>query len=478
MENLTAINLSKKIKAGEISCVQAVKYYIDRIEKYKNKNAVIEVFSDALEIAKHKDELLKSKKASGKLFGVPIIIKDNILYKGHKASASSAFLKDHEAIYTATALSKLLDEGVIVIGRANMDEFAMGSSCENSFYGRTLNAYDDDRIAGGSSGGSAVAVALDLCAFALGTDTGGSIRQPASYNGVVGMKSTYGAVSRYGAIAYASSLDQIGPITKDIDDNILALSIMMGSDRLHDATSIDAKPLDPKQIEKIDAKKLRVAVISELEETIKNSGNSQKFQEILEKLEKNGVKVEKISIPHYKYSLPTYYILAPAEATSNLGRFDGVKYTTRSEGVKDIHDLYVKSRSEGFGSEVKRRIMLGNFVLSSGYFDAYYQKARKVQRLIKNEFNSAFEKTDIILLPTTFSEAFLSGEKNGDPVAMYSEDLFTISANLTGLPCLNLPYAKGEHNLPLGIEILSGNCCEDKIYAFAKLLEKVIGGAK
>ncbi len=474
MKNLTAIELAQKIKAQKVSCEEAVLYYISQIEKYHDKNAVIEVFEDAIDVAKDMDKKLKAGKTAGKLFGVPILIKDNILFKGHNMSAGSNFLKDFKSIYTATALSKLLDEGVIVLGRCNMDEFAMGSSTEHSIYGRTKNAFDDDRIAGGSSGGSAVAVALDMCAFALGTDTGGSIRQPSSYNGVFGIKPTYGAVSRYGAVAYASSLEQIGPITKDINDNILVLSIMQGKD-INDNTTIDNPDINIEKVNKIDACSLRVGVISELEKTIKNSENCENFDKICDFLSKNGIKIEKISIPHYEYCLPSYYILASAEATSNLGRFDGVKYTHRSEITQNIDDVYYKSRSEGFGLEVKRRIMLGNFVLSSGYFDAYYQKARKVQRLIRNEFISALQKVDILIFPATFGEAFLAGEKTNDPVAMYAEDLFTISANITSLPCLCVPYAKGKNNLPLGLQLLSNYGCEDKIYSLAKFIETKAG---
>lgn len=458
--------LSKKITAEEL-----VKLYIEQIKKYKDKNAVLEVFDDAIKNAQKIDEKIKNGEKVGALVGVPFIIKDNMLYLGHKASCASKFLKNFVSPYTATAVQKLLDNDAIIIGRANMDEFAMGGSNENSAYGPCKNAHDDTRVAGGSSGGSAVAVTLNMCAAALGTDTGGSVRQPSSFNGTVGVKPTYGRISRYGIVAFASSLEQVGPITKNVEDNAYLLQILSGED-IHDQTALRV-PVDSfKDNMKSDIKGLKIGVCRQLIDKFKVSENYHNFEKTIEFFKSNGAEIVDIDIPKIELALPVYYILATAEATSNLGRFDGVKYTTRAEGVSDIKKLYVESRTEGFGDEVKRRIMLGNYVLSSGYFDAYYNKAKKVQQYLIKAFNETFDKCDALIMPVTYGEAFKIGEKSKDPVNMYLEDMFTVIANISSIPAISVPYSHGVNKLPLGLQILTKQLDESVMYTIADYVEK------
>lgn len=458
--------VSKKNTAEEIT-----KLFLEQIEKHKDKNAILEVFDDAIENAKKVDQKIKNGEKVGKLAGVPIVIKDNMLYKGHKATCASKFLENFVSPYTATAVQRLLDEDAVILGRANMDEFAMGGSNENSAYGVCKNAFDDSRVAGGSSGGSAVAVALNMCSAALGTDTGGSVRQPSSFNGVVGAKPTYGRISRYGIVAFASSLDQVGPITKNVEDNAYLLEIMAGKD-CHDQTTINNQIEDCMQGLKDDIKGLKIGYCKQLIEKFKVSENYDCFEKVIDFFRENGATILEIDIPKIELSLPVYYILAPAEATSNLGRFDGVKYTQRVSTSQDINKLYIESRTNGFGDEVKRRIMLGNYVLSSGYFDAYYNKAKKVQQYIVKSFGSAFEKCDALISPVTYSEAFKIGEKSKDPVTMYLEDMFTVIANIAGIPAISVPYAKGKNNLPLGLQILAKQENERGMYHLASFVEK------
>ena len=426
IKSLSIEELVKKIKSKEFSAKEVTKYYLANIEKYEGKNAVLEVFEDAVEIAEDIDRKIASGADLGLLAGVPVIIKDNMLYEGKKCTCASKFLKDYVSQYTSTAVQKLIDQDAVIIGRANMDEFAMGGSCEHSAFGACKNAYDDTRVSGGSSGGSAVAVALDMCAFALGSDTGGSIRQPSSFNGMVGLKPTYGRVSRYGLVAFASSLDQIGPITKSVEDAKLVLKVIAGKD-INDQTTADEPLVDSKPV---SLKGLKFGVISQVDKVAKNSKYYAIYKDIEKKLALAGADIVSVDIPEYELSLSSYYVIQPAEATSNLGRFDGVKYTTRAGDVSGINDLYKKSRTEGFGDEVKRRIMLGNFALSSGYYDAYYKNAKRVQKLLKTKFEEAFKKVDAIIMPTTYGEAFEIGSKTKDPVSMYAEDMFTIVANL------------------------------------------------
>lgn len=463
---MKVVEIVKKIKNKELTATEVLDYYINQINQKNSLNAVIEVFEDAKERATQIDKKVEAGEKLGKLAGVPILIKDNILYKGKIASCASRFLKDYIAQYTSTVVQKLINEDAIIIGRANMDEFAMGGSTEKSYYGICKNACDDTRVAGGSSGGSAVAVASGMVPCALGSDTGGSIRQPSSYNGVVGMKPTYGRVSRYGVIAFASSLDQVGPITQDVQDNALLMEVLAGAD-VNDQTTLNVGVPEYTKFEIKDVKTLKFGVVKQILDLLKDSSS---FRNFLEYLKKNGVQLVDVSIPNVALSLPVYYILAPAEATSNLGRFDGIKYSLRAQNCDNIDGIYTKSRTQGFGDEVKRRIMLGNFVLSSGYFDAYYNKSRKIQQKIKNEFDEAFKMCDVILMPTTFGEAFKIGEMTSS-VKMYAEDLFTIPANIASLPAISIPYAKGENGLPLGLQIIGNKLDEQKIYGIAKYFE-------
>lgn len=470
-KTLSVEDLVKKIKSQEVTSEDAVKYYLANIEKYKHKNAVLEVFSDALEKAQVIDAKIKAGEKVGALAGVPIIIKDNMLYEGKICSCASKFMEKYVSQYTSTAVQKLLDEGVVILGRANMDEFAMGGSCEHSAFGPCLNALDDTRVSGGSSGGSAVAVKLDMCAFALGSDTGGSIRQPSAFNGVVGIKPTYGRVSRFGLVAFASSLDQIGPICKTTEDIEFVLPFMCGKDK-NDQTTIDVENIEKAELKEVQG--LKIGIIKEVDNIAKKSKYYSVYEQIIAKAKSLGAQISYIDMSEYELSLAGYYIISPAEAASNLGRFDGVKYTSRSLDAKVIADVYKKSRTEGFGSEVKRRIMLGNFALSSGYYDAYYKNAKRVQKLLTIKSEKAFESVDVILAPTTFGEAFKLGEKLKDPVSMYAEDMFTIFANLTGVPALSIPCGKTAEGMPLGLQFIGKHFDEGKLIGIAKLFEREV----
>ena len=461
------IDIREKIFSGELTSEQITKAYVDEIKK-SNINAVIEIFDDAIDTAKQMDERIKNGYR-GKLAGVPILVKDNILIKGKHCSAGSLFLKDYIAEYTSTVAQKLIDEGAILLGRTNMDEFAMGSGTETSFYGKTLNPHDNSRVPGGSSGGSAAAVAANLCAAALGTDTGGSIRQPSSYCGVVGIKPAYGRVSRYGVIAFASSLDQVGPITKNVEDNALLLEILSGQDK-NDETSENEPKVEYLKDYKNSISGLKVGVINSVEDMLKGLESEKNYNLAKQFLIDSGAEIVNLDINNMELVLPVYYIIAPAEATSNLARFDGVKYSRRSEKAKNIDEIYKFSRTEGFGDEVKRRIMLGNYVLSSGYFDAYYNKARSLQAKLRNEFLSTFKNCDIILMPTTKGEAYKLGSKT-DPVDAYKEDIFTVSANITGLPSISIPFGSGSTGLPISMQLLAPHFMEKRLYHLAKFIE-------
>lgn len=466
LDNLSAIEIVNGLKNKSFSCTQLVQHYFSNIQKFKSKNAVLEVFEDALDKAKECDEiLLQNPNKLPPLFGVPVIIKDNILYKGHISSCGSKFLQNYVGQYNSTAVQKLLDAGAIIIGRANMDEFAMGGSCENSAYGACKNALDDTRVSGGSSGGSAVAVAADMCAFALGSDTGGSVRQPASFNGIIGIKPTYARVSRFGLVAYASSFDQIGPLTKTVADSALVLSILAGRDE-NDETSLFAPVPNYAENLGTNIKNLKIGILAETEKLTAQTPYKNTYAAIIDWFKRQGASVQTFSASLFDLNLPTYYTLVTAEATSNLGRFDGVKYTTRPENTNDIDSVYLKSRTAGFGKEVKRRIMLGNFVLSSGYYDAYYMKAMKVRSALKKQFAQIFENCDVVIFPTAFGEAFKIGSKSS-PVDMYIEDMFTTLAPLVGLPAISVPCGKGESGLPLGLQIMANALDEQTLFSVA-----------
>ena len=455
------------INAGIISVEELARYYLNRIHEYKHLNAFLEVYEDEVLLqAKELQSQWESKKDL-KLSGMFIGLKDMISYKGHSLSASSKILEGFTAIYDATVTERLIAEGAIIIGRLNCDEFAMGGSNETSFFGPVKNFQDETRVSGGSSGGSAVAVQADLCLAALGTDTGGSIRQPASFCGVYGIKPTYGRVSRYGVVAFASSFDQVGPITHSLEDSALILEVIAGLDP-HDATTSKQSVEGLSSIQAVHGKKK----IAYLEETILSPGLNplvkEKTMRLIEGLKKDGHLVEPVSFPFLDYVVPAYYILTTAEASSNLSRYDGVHYGYRSPKAHDLESTYKLSRSEGFGKEVKRRIMLGTFVLSAGYYDAYYSKAQKVRKLIQEETLKVLEEFDFILTPTTPSVAFKIGEKVNDPIVMYLEDIFTVQASLTGLPAISLPLFEDADGLPFGTQLLARPFAEKELFSFSK----------
>lgn len=411
------------------------------------------------------------EKKKGKLYGIPVLVKDNICVKDEETTCGSKILKGFKPPYDATVITRLKDEGAILIGKANMDEFAFGSSCETSCYGPTKNPWDLERIPGGSSGGSAAAVASDETILALGSDTGGSIRQPASLCGVVGLKPTYGRVSRYGLIAFASSLDQIGPITKDVKDAALMMNTIAGYDEM-DSTSVDMAVPDYTRSLTKDIKGLRIGVPKEyfIEGIDKEVESSvKKAVAVLKDL---GAKVVEISLPHTQYAVSAYYIVAPAEASSNLARFDGVQYGFRFENASNLIDMYIKTRSKGFGNEAKRRILLGAYCLSTGYYDAYYLKAQKVRTKIREDFDNAFKNCDCIITPTSPTAAFKIGEKMNDPLSMYLSDIFTISANLAGIPAISIPCGFTKDNLPIGLQILAKPFDEETLFRAAYTFEQ------
>ena len=444
--------------------------YLTRIQDNNHLNVFLEVFEEsALERAKEIDEKIKLGSA-GRLAGMVIGIKDNLCYKDHKVSASSKILENFESLYTATAVERLLNEDAIIIGRLNCDEFAMGSSNENSAFGPVKNPVNEKLVPGGSSGGSAAAVAANLCTAALGSDTGGSIRQPASFTGTYGLKPTYGRISRYGLIAYASSFDQIGPFTNNLDDAALLFEIMAGRDEF-DSTS-SSREVGNISIDRKD--KYKVAVIKE---SLEMEGIDPEIKKALESsidnLKKEGNQVEFVSFPYLDYMVPAYYVLTTAEASSNLSRFDGVHYGYRSENAVGVEETYKKSRGEGFGEEVKRRIMAGTFVLSHGYYDAYYAKGQKVRRLLREKTDEILKEFDVILLPTTPTPAF-ELDAVTDPISMYLQDIYTVHANLSGNPAISLPLGKHADGRPFGLQVIADHFKEGEMLGFSRKLEELV----
>ncbi len=465
--------LQQDLKAGIITVKDLVNYYIERIKGHQHLNAFLETF-EAEALAKAEEVQAKiDNGTSGKMAGMIIGLKDNISFKGHQMTASSKILEGYEAVYSATVVERILNEDAIIIGRLNCDEFAMGASNETSYYGPVKNYIDEKRVSGGSSGGSAVAVQADLCFASLASDTGGSIRQPAAFCGVFGLKPTYSRVSRYGVVAYASSFDQVGPIAKSVDDVALILEVIAGEDP-HDATSSDVPVPNYSQLISGNVSKKKIAYI---EETLHAEGLDPEIKANvlaqIEKLKEQGHTVEPVSFELLEYVVATYYILTTAEASSNLARYDGVHYGYRSPESKDLISTYKKSRSEGFGDEVKRRIMLGTFVLSAGYYDAYYSKAQKARRLIKEKMDQILEDYNFIITPTTPTPAFLIGEEITDPMVMYLADIFTVGASLAGLPAISLPSGENEQGLPLGIQIIGRRFKEENLLAFSKCINKL-----
>ncbi|OGR89360.1 MAG: aspartyl/glutamyl-tRNA amidotransferase subunit A [Elusimicrobia bacterium RIFCSPLOWO2_01_FULL_59_12] len=453
--HLTATEIVKKIRAKEFTAKAVATAYLDRIKLLEPKiKAFNEVFNaQALKQAEAVDSRLAKGEAVGPLAGVPIAIKDNLMIRGEHCTCSSKILQGLTATYDATAIKKLRGAGAVFVGHTNLDEFAMGSSTENSAFGATRNPWDPERIPGGSSGGSAAAVAARMAPLALGSDTGGSIRQPAALCGVLGLKPTYGRVSRFGLIAFASSLDQIGPFAASAEDCALLLHVIAGSDG-QDSTAVDQPVPDYAAELKKDLNGLRIGLPKEYFIAGTDKEIDKAVREALKTLQGLGATVKEISLPHTEYCLAVYYILAPSEASSNLSRFDGVRYGHRAAQSANLLELYEKSRGEGFGPEVKRRIMLGTYALSSGYYDAYYAKAQKVRTLIKQDFDKAFEQVDVIATPTSPSAAFKMGEKVADPLQMYLSDIFTISCNLAGLPGLSIPCGLTAGHLPIGLQLL------------------------
>jgi len=456
----TLHELLELVEKGEVSSKEVYDSVLDRIHKKEDEiNAYVTVFEE-----------YEENENGGILKGLPVAIKDNMHIDCKPTTCSSKILSNFIAVFDATAVKKLKENGATFIGKTNLDEFAMGSSTETSYYGVTKNPWDTTRVPGGSSGGSAAAVASGEAIAALGSDTGGSIRQPASLCGVVGLKPTYGRVSRFGLVAFASSLDQIGPITRDVRDAAILLSIICGHDPLDSTSaSVDCEDFTRYLDQSISGMKIGV-----YEAALKDCDNDvqKAMDESIKILESLGCEVKPIELPHAKYAVSDYYIIAPAEASSNLARYDGVKYGFRASEYEDLRDMYIKTRSEGFGDEVKRRIMLGTYVLSSGYYDAYYLKAQKLRYLIKRDFDNVFEDFDCIISPTTPTEAFKIGEKADKPLQMYLSDIFTIPANLTGIPAISVPNGLGENGLPLGLQIMADAFREDIIFKVASAFEK------
>ncbi|GMQ24908.1 Asp-tRNA(Asn)/Glu-tRNA(Gln) amidotransferase subunit GatA [Algoriphagus sp. oki45] len=465
-------DIKKSLEKKEADCKSIVSYYLKNIQTKAHLNAFVEVYAQsALQQAEQIDEKLAKGKA-GKLAGMVIGIKDVLNFSGHESNASSNILRGYVSQYTTTAVQRLINEDAIIIGRLNCDEFGMGSSNENSAHGKVLNALDESRVPGGSSGGSAVAVQANLCTVSLGTDTGGSVRQPAAFTGVIGMKPTYSRVSRWGLIAYASSFDTIGVFSKTVKDNALVMEVMAGHDEF-DSTS-SRKPVHHYSELLHFEKKVKVAYFTEtLESSALQPEIKSQTEAILEKLKAEGHEVEEVHFPLLKYTLPTYYILTTAEASSNLSRFDGVKYGYRSPNAHNLESMYKLTRSEGFGEEVKRRIMLGTFVLSASYYDAYFTKAQRVRRIIKDFTENLLDDFDYLIMPTTPTTAFKFGEHSGDPVAMYLEDLFTVQASVSGVPAISLPNGKDQNGMPIGLQVIANSFKEAELYAFSNYLTEL-----
>lgn len=482
MQNLTIEKAQEMMNSGELTSQKLVNYYIENINaKNKDINAYLEVFSDAIDCAKKADEerAFSNDKAAlltqKPLLGIPCAIKDNIVIAGKIASASSKILEKYVAPHNAAVIIKMRDAGAIFIGRTNMDEFAMGGSTENSAFGVTKNPLDLSRVAGGSSGGSAAAVAMDGCLIALGSDTGGSIRQPAAYCGVVGLKPTYGAVSRHGLMAMGSSLDVIGPLTHSVRDAEIVFDVIKGEEKtrsIHDSNALTNAEYEKIKSEK-DRLKIKIGIVPEL---FNIGGIDQSvidnFNQSIEKFKKAGYEIVDVSLPLLKYSLAVYYVVMPAEVSSNMARFDGVKFGTKLEGSNLLED-YLNTRGELLGKEVRRRIMLGTYVLSSGYHDAYYNKANSVRDLLRSDFVKVFEKVDIILTPTAPSSAFKIGQNTDDPIKMYLEDIFTVTANLVGIPAISIPAGTDSNKLPIGLQFMAPHCREDVLFALGKKFEEI-----
>lgn len=468
----TAVELSERIKQGEITVAEAVETVFDRIAEMEALNCYITLTKEAaLKRAKQVQEQIEAGELTGPLAGVPFTAKDNLCTEGIRTTCGSKILENFVPIYSAEAVKRLEEAGAVLIGKTNMDEFAMGSTSETSYFGAVKNPVNPEYVPGGSSGGSAAAVAVGACPFSLGSDTGGSIRQPASHCGVVGMKPTYGRVSRYGLVAHGSSLDQIGPISKNVRDCAAVMEAICAYDS-KDSTSVQREDTNFMDALVEDVKGMRIGVPSNYLDEAVDAEVKQAVLDAAEVFAQLGAVVEKFKLPLTEYGVPAYYTIASAEASSNLERFDGVKYGWRSENVQDMHSMYKKTRSEGFGAEVKRRIMLGTFVLSEGYYEAYYLQALKVRRLIKNAFEKAFEEYDIILTPVSPTTAPKLGESLGHPLRLYPADVYTVCANLAGIPAMSIPCGKDSKGLPIGMQLMANAFQEKKLIQTAYTYEQ------
>ncbi|MEK7089834.1 MAG: Asp-tRNA(Asn)/Glu-tRNA(Gln) amidotransferase subunit GatA [Patescibacteria group bacterium] len=470
IKNFTIKSLADGFKAKEFSALEVAEEFFKEIEsRDKGIGAYLSLTKDEAFLEAGRADALRAEGGEvSPLVGIPLAIKDNMLIKGYPATAASHMLEHYTASYDATVIKKLKESHAVFLGKTNLDEFAMGSSTENSAFHITKNPHDMSRVAGGSSGGSATAVVAGLAVAGLGSDTGGSIRQPAALCGVVGMKPTYGAVSRFGLIAMSSSLDQIGPLTKTVEDSRILFNIIRGKD-VHDATSTNFADSHS------DIKKLTIGIPKEYFVDGIDPAVTKGVEEAVQKLKKLGFSFKEISLPHTKYALSVYYIIMPAEVSTNLARFDGIRYSRDVKDVKNLKELYVKNRAHGFGPETRRRLLLGTFVLSSGYYDAYYAKAQKVRRLIKEDFENAFKDVDIILSPVTPTPAFKIGEKTADPLSMYLSDIFTIPANLAGIPAISIPvkkYTIGSGELPIGFQLMGKHFHEADLFGIGELYER------
>ncbi len=472
---LTVHELKEKLEKKELTSYEITKAYIEKIEeKEKDVQAFVTTLEkDALEKAEEIDKKIASGEIVEKLAGIPIGIKDNICTKGVNTTCSSKMLENFVAPYDATVMEKINSENLINLGKLNMDEFAMGGSTEHSYFHVTRNPWNLNKVPGGSSGGSAAAVAAGMVPWALGTDTGGSIREPASFCGVVGLKPTYGLVSRYGVVAFASSLDQVGPITKDVTDSAMLLNIITGKDKM-DSTSVERPKVDYTKALKNDVKGLKIAVPKELFAEGINEEVKESLEKAIETYKKLGAEISEVSLNIAEYALASYYIIACAEASSNLGRFDGVRYGHRAKEFNNLKELYRNSRTEGFGPEVKRRIILGTYVLSSGYYDAYYKKAQQVRTLVMNKFKSVFDNYDVILTPTSPTVAFDIGSKINDPLAMYLADICTVSVNIAGLPGISIPCGVDKEGMPIGMQLIGNRFTEETLLNAAYTFEQKV----
>jgi len=473
---LTLKEATQKIKKREISSLELTKAFLKRIDQVDEKiSAFLDVEKEAaLKTAKEIDHKIQKGEYRSPLMGIPVAVKDNILTKGIKTTAGSKILKDYQAIYDATVTKKLKKAGVVLLGKTNLDEFGMGASTENSAFQKTNNPYDLSRVPGGSSGGSAAAVAADECIFALGSDTGGSVRQPAAFCGVVGLKPTYGRVSRYGLIALASSFDQIGPITKTVEDAALVLNQIAGKDAFDSTSASEVVPDYTKELAK-EIKGIKIGIPKEYFIKGIDKEVEKLVRAAIDKLKELGAQIQEVSLPYTNYALAAYYIILPAEASANLARYDGIRYgysaLGKEEAVKNLFSVYSRSRANGFGDEVKRRIMIGTYSLSSGYYDAYYLRAQKVKTLVAKDFKEVFQKVDLLATPTTPTVAFRLGEKLDNPLTMYLSDIYTVSANMGGIPAISIPCGMA-NQLPVGIQLIGKPFAESQILNVAYQYEQ------